>query len=803
MRFSLLPRTMMGRLATATALFLTLAVGMLLWQDQQRLEQRIEMGELSRIRGIAATLALQIDGDAHRDAIDDMPDRDQFMQWGAAPEALRAIHEQLERATRENELTAPIQTLVIGDRSRVRSAPELQLPNAMEVIVTSSDVPYFRHAEDYVPEMATALAGHAVIKRPYADAHGTWISAYAPIRDGAGEVVGILQLDTPLDRLLEESDRHTQQQALFAILLLIILVCVMIFVSHGLTRALTRLADAAKNFGHGDFETPITPSGATTAEIQELAAALETARQEIAAHIASQFDTERELAQALEKARAATEVKSQFLANMSHELRTPMNAILGYSEMLIEDAEDLGPELSGEEVVPDLRKIRSAGQHLLALINDILDLSKVEAGKIELYLEEFNVREMLEEIGATLQPLIEKQQNGLEIRVAKDVHIMYGDVTRTRQILYNLLSNAAKFTEGGTISVRVRRGADGIVFEVSDTGIGMNDEQRGRLFTPFMQADASTTRKFGGTGLGLALCKEFAELLGGSVDVQSTPGKGSTFTVRLPDRVRRSSIPSSPGKAQRTPGGGIRRPGRGHVLVIDDDPAARELLARALTKDGFAVGMAATGPEGLEAAERHKPDVVVLDVLLPEQDGWDVLRVLKQHPVLEDVPVVLVTMVEDRSKGLALGATEYLTKPVDAKRLQEVLARLCAGPAEVLVVDDDPAVRDMLQRTLEREGHRVQLAEDGAEALECLQGPLPSLVVLDLMMPNVDGFQVLAAVRESERLREVPVVVFTAMELAEAERQQLDAGAVRVIQKGGVGRDELLAEVGRLVAEAV
>jgi signal transduction histidine kinase/CheY-like chemotaxis protein len=630
--------------------------------------------------------------------------------------------------------------------------------------------------------MAIALAGRSVGKHPYADAHGTWISAFAPIRDNDGQVVALLQVDTPLDRLLEESNRHTTQQALFALLLLVVLVCAMILASHRLTRALTLLAQAAKRFGHGDFKTKITAHGATS-EIEELAGALETARQEISEQVDAQQLTEAQLAEALAKAKAATEVKSQFLANMSHELRTPMNAILGYSEMLMEDAEELGEDSDASEFVPDLAKIRSAGQHLLALINDILDLSKVEAGKIELYLEEFNVREMLEEIGATLTPLIERQHNALVIRVAKGVHLMYGDVTRTRQILYNLLSNAAKFTERGTITVQVREGADGLVFEVKDTGIGMNDEQRSRLFTPFMQADASTTRKFGGTGLGLALCKEFAELLGGSVDVDSQPGKGSKFTVRLPHRMRRSSVPSAPPAALTQP----LSKARGRVLVIDDDPSVRELMARSLTKEGYAVGVAASGPEGLEAAEAHPPDVVVLDVLLPEQDGWEVLATLKAHPILRDVPVVLVTMVDDRSKGLALGAADFLSKPVEWERLREVLDRCVGDHGDVLVVDDDAAVRDMLQRTLEREGHEVRLACDGREALEALEAEdanLPTVVILDLMMPDVDGFEVL-----------------TAMELAREERERLDNGVTRVIRKGGRGRSDLVDEVRGLVGE--
>ncbi|HJL20713.1 MAG TPA: response regulator [Polyangiaceae bacterium LLY-WYZ-15_(1-7)] len=711
MAFRLTPRTLMGRLVLVTAVFLAVATGALLWQSNERLRERIEQGELARVRAIAATLALEVDGSAHRRAETRTPDRDAFVRWAEAPYQLQLIHAQLAKAAKENELIAPVETLVLRERhaSRVRAAPNRRAEGAMAVVATSSDVPYFRHAADYLPEMAAALQGEVATKRPYADAHGTWISAFAPLRDHRGVVVGVLQVDAPLDRMLEEAEWHTGQQVLFAGLLLVILVCALILASFRLTQSLQRLASAARRFGQGDHETPIRERG-TTAEVRQLASALEGARQRIAAQLAAQRESEKKLAEALQEAESATEVKSQFLANVSHELRTPMNAILGYSEMLIEDAELLGD--AGVDFAEDLEKIKSAGEHLLALINDILDLSKVEAGRIELFYEDFDVEALVDEVADTVAPLVQKGGNRLVRDVDAEVGEMHGDAMRTRQILFNLLSNAAKFTSEGEITLRVWREDDDVLFEVADTGIGMTGDQLARLFTPFMQADASTTRKYGGTGLGLSLSKEFCELLGGQIVVESVPGEGSTFCVRLPGHTaRRSSLPEEGPKSTEPEG-----PPRGLVLVIDDDRSVRELMARTLIREGYAVTVAANGRDGLAAGEARRPDAIVLDVQLPDTSGWELLAQLKRHPSLADVPVVLVSMIEDRSKGLALGATDYLTKPVDWDRLRAVLRRQTAE-GEVLVVDDDPAIRDVVERTLEREGYAVRTAAGGAEAL--------------------------------------------------------------------------------------
>jgi PAS domain S-box-containing protein len=385
-----------------------------------------------------------------------------------------------------------------------------------------------------------------------------------------------------------------------------------------------------------------------------------------------------ELLLARQAAEAANSAKSQFLASMSHELRTPLNAIIGYSEMLEEEAADSGQD----GFVPDLQKIRAAGRHLLSLINDILDLSKIEAGKLELFLETFDVRQVVGEVATTIAPLVEKNGNRLEIRCADGVGRMHSDLTRTRQVLLNLLSNACKFTQGGTIALAADRertddGGEWVVLRVSDSGIGMTPEQMARLFEAFAQAEASTARNYGGTGLGLAITRRFSRMMGGDVTVESRPGAGSTFTVRLPARLGEararaeapavSAAPAEPAAPQPAPSGTL--------LVIDDDPEARALMRRFLGKEGFRIEEAADGETGIRMARELRPAVITLDVLMPGMDGWAVLGALKGDPELALIPVILATIVDEEHLGFALGASEYLTKPIDRERLVAVLEK--------------------------------------------------------------------------------------------------------------------------------
>jgi len=541
--------------------------------------------------------------------------------------------------------------------------------------------------------------------------------------------------------------------------------------------------------------------------------------------------------EAREAAEAASRAKSTFLANMSHELRTPLNAIIGYSEMLAEDFEG---EEGLEGFVPDLQKIRAAGKHLLSLINDVLDLSKIEAGKMELYLETFEVSRLIEDVVSTVQPLVEKNANTLEFHRADDLGTMHADLTKVRQSLFNLLSNASKFTEQGTITLDVVRetvdGTDWVTFRVSDTGIGMTPEQIEKLFQAFSQAEASTARKYGGTGLGLAVTRRFCQMMGGDISVESELGVGSTFTIRLPAEVVERKAEPMPVAEPRPESAAGPAEGTSTVLVIDDDPSVHDMMRRLLGKEGFRVETASGGEEGLQLARELRPDAITLDVLMPGMDGWIVLTTLKSDPVLADIPVVMLTIVDDKNMGYALGASDYLTKPIDRERLVAILQKYqnaappfrakpvkdlftaisddpratllpryrgAPSPFRVLVVEDEAMTRQMLRRTLEKEGWAVSEAENGRAALERVAENPPGLILLDLIMPEMDGFQFMDELRKNEAWRSIPVVVITAKDLTAEDRLRLNGCVEEILQKRAYRREALLAEVRDLVAASV
>jgi signal transduction histidine kinase/CheY-like chemotaxis protein len=497
----------------------------------------------------------------------------------------------------------------------------------------------------------------------------------------------------------------------------------------------------------------------------------------------------------------ASKHKSQFLANMSHELRTPLNAIIGVTEMLREDAGDLN---RADEIEP-LDRVLRAGRHLLGLINDILDLSKIEAGKMEIHIEEFAIAPLIDDAVKTVETLAAKNNNRMVVDCPPTIGAMQADQTRVRQALLNLLSNANKFTERGAVTVRAERhqqaGRDWITMMVSDTGIGMTPEQLGKLFREFSQADSSTTRKYGGSGLGLAISRRFCQLMDGDITVESEPGLGSTFTIRLPASAA-GDAPTPTQQTSLTPNVKTRPSDAPLILIIDDDATVREMVGRFLEREGFSVAKADGGKNGLRMARELDPAAVTLDIMMPDLDGWTVLAAIKGDPDLADLPVVLMTIVDEKNRGYALGATEYLVKPVDRQKLIDVLRALCGSAGRpLLMVDDDDLGRSHMRAALEQQGWTVTEASDGRDALMKLNEAKPDVIILDLMMPEMDGFQFLDEMRRKAEWRDIPVVVVTAKDLTEEDRRRLNGGVERIIQK--TDRDDMLREMRSVLAKCV
>ena len=487
---------------------------------------------------------------------------------------------------------------------------------------------------------------------------------------------------------------------------------------------------------------------------------------------------------AIEEARSAAEqanqTKSEFLANMSHELRTPLNAIIGYAQILQEDALDDGQD----SILPDLKKIESAGKHLLGLINDILDLSKIEAGRMEVYLEPVSISALAEEVRTLTAPLAASNGNTVQIDIGPGVGTIQTDQTKLKQSLLNLVSNACKFSKDGRVDLSVaiedQEGGPYIVFEVKDSGIGMTPEQQAKLFQAFSQADSSTTRRFGGTGLGLAITKRLCNLLGGDVAVVSEEGKGSRFIITLPLNA------ADTWNAVEGPAPAISGPDQGAtILLIDDDPQVHDLLGHMLAREGYRVEHATSGPDALTMVQKVRPSAILLDVMMPQVDGWTVLSALKRDPKLAAIPVIIVSMLDERPLGLSLGAAEFLTKPIDRSRLVDTV-RKHAGPAMgvVLVVDGDPAQAKQIAQAIGDSGRTAETAPDGRAALEWLaKHPRPALMVLDLDAAHSEGFSLLDAIRADESLRGVRRILLADRELTTAELGYLSGLPGTVVSK--------------------
>ena len=499
----------------------------------------------------------------------------------------------------------------------------------------------------------------------------------------------------------------------------------------------------------------------------------------------------REIAEKGEQLEAASKLKSQFLANMSHELRTPLNAIIGVTEMLHEDAVDL----KREDDLEPLERVLRAARHLLALINDILDLSKIEAGKMDLHIESFPIAPLIQDVVQTISTMAAKNGNKVVVDCEAELGTMRADQTRIRQALLNLASNANKFTERGTVTIGARRaieaGREWVTMAVTDTGIGLTPEQMGKLFQDFVQADASTTRKYGGTGLGLAISRRFCQMMGGDISVASEPGNGSVFTIHLPANAEEiAAAPLVSTKAQNI----VPQGDAPLILVVDDDLTVREVVGRYLERAGFSVVTADGGQEALRLARELQPAAITLDIMMPGIDGWTVLAAIKGDPELAGIPVVLMTIVDEKNRGFSLGAADYLIKPVNRDKLTGVLRGIVGAlDRRVLLIDDDDFGRKAMREGLQQNGWEVTEAENGRVALLRLPEVQPNLIILDLMMPEMDGFEFLEELRKKPEWRDIPVVIVTARDLTDEDRSRLNGGAERVIQKSG--REELLDEV--------
>ena len=460
--------------------------------------------------------------------------------------------------------------------------------------------------------------------------------------------------------------------------------------------------------------------------------------------------------------------------------------------------------------IPDLKKINQAGNHLLSLINDVLDLSKIESGKMEAFAETFDIGALIDQVSGTAQPLMAKNSNHFKIERSEPLGKAFQDVTKIRQSLLNMISNAAKFTHEGTITLRAEResidGVDWLTFAVNDTGIGIPEDKLEHVFKEFSQADSSTTRDYGGTGLGLTISRRFCQMLGGDMTVTSELGAGSTFTIRVPavlpggEEVQEKSPPPEAEAVQAS--ADIDEAGRGcTVLVIDDDPEACEIIRRFLEKDGFTVVTASSGEDGLRLAHQLRPVAITLDVMMPDMDGWSVLRALKADPVLHMIPVIMLTMVDDRTRGYSLGAVDYLNKPVDRQQLHKTLSRYYCPEdiCPVLLIEDDTETREMMARTLDKAGWAVSEAGNGKEALEIMSDLQPRLILLDLMMPVMDGFDFLTELRARPEWQHIPVIVLTAKDLTADDRDRLAGKVEDVLEKNACTREQLLQHVSEAV----
>ncbi|GJL79854.1 MAG: hypothetical protein NPINA01_28430 [Nitrospinaceae bacterium] len=557
--------------------------------------------------------------------------------------------------------------------------------------------------------------------------------------------------------------------------------------------------------------------------------ALEEQTHELKQEIAYRRLAEESLVVAKEEAERAARVKSEFIANISHEFRTPLNAILGYCEILQYETK----KFDRPDIVEDLRSIEVSGRHLLELFNDILDYSKIQAGKMDVNLEDFKVLSLVEDVMATIRPLARKNRNTISVTSQGQAKTMFSDPGRVRQVLLNLLSNACKFTEDGSVSLKVssetRDKFEWWTFSIADTGIGMSPEMIPKLFEEFTQAESSAVRKYGGTGLGLSISRRLCQILGGDISVKSALGEGTIFCVRLPaDASEPGSVPgpkvedappSEPAgdpalleesKVSPTPSFELQKvdatPSSDQkvetLLAIDDDPGTLDLIRKIMEQEGFAVTTASNATEGLRLAREIQPDIITLDVMMPETNGWMALSEIKKDPFLAQTPVILLTVENEKERAIRSGAVDIITKPVDWVRfLEAVKAVAKSASLPILVVEDDATNRGALCRVLRREGFQVLEAVDGNVARNMMETENPGLLILDLILPDFNGYDLLAEISQNVRWQHIPIIVITAKELSSEELKELKKEVDCIFQKGNYSRTDLLKQINTLTVK--
>ena len=637
------------------------------------------------------------------------------------------------------------------------------------------------------------------------------------------ELRGVVAIDFiyPLEQFKNERLIMAGASIGITILTIIVTAVAVSLLLRRVTRPLNQLVDATKAISSGDLSTEITVQSED--EVGLLASSFNQMAQDLKASIDEKDRYGRQLAKlnveledkvrartkeleaanrelqiANIKIREADRLKSEFLANMSHELRTPMNAIIGFTRLVRRKAADLLPARQLE----NLEKVEISANQLLALINDILDLSKIEAGKMSLNIMPFEFIPLVDTCFSTVEPMVKEGKVRLIKEMPEDLPEMLSDQDKLKQIIINLLSNALKFTEKGEVKLSAAVEDTSLKITVSDTGVGIPADALKYIFDEFRQVDGSSTREHGGTGLGLSITRKLTHILGGTIAATSVEGEGSTFTVILPlTQKYKEFLPETADfeEEQQPPAKAIDKK---TLLAIDDDPNSLLILKQNLEDEGYYVVGALSADEGIQKAMGIQPFAITLDILMPKKDGWEVLNRLKADPSTRDIPVIVLSIIDNKELGFSLGAFDYLVKPLEKEAILSVLRRIPDIPAKrVLVVDDEPNAVDLLTQILQDEGYQVKGAYSGEEALRVLEATPQDIIILDLLMPEMDGFEVIQKVKANSGWRNIPIIVVTAKDISNTDWEFLQQRVDRIIQKSGLSEKNLMNEVQSLLRE--